>query len=99
VLAILALTVFFGLLGPAALAQQEGLSPAPAGGEPCRAGELCGNTDVDDPFGGSSRRVEDPPGRYVRSLSTMGLIAIFIGSYLFVALTGRSPKLGGRRGD
>ena len=38
----------------------------------------------------------DPPGNYVRSLLTLGLIAAVIGTYLFVALTGRS-LLGRRR--
>jgi hypothetical protein len=89
-LAILVLTVSIALPVPAALGQQEGVSPE-TGGEPCKAGELCGNTDVEEPFGGSSRNANDPPGHYVRSLLTLGFIAVFIGSYLFIALTGRSP--------
>ena len=85
------LTVSLGLPLPAALGQEEGEPPA-SGEETCKAGELCGDTDVEEPFGGPAQEAEDPPGRYVRSLLTLGLIGAFIGSYLFIALTGKSPR-------
>lgn len=85
------LTVSLGLPLPAALAQEEGEPPA-SGEETCRAGELCDSGVVEEPFGESTQEVLDPPGRYVRSLLTLGLIGAFIGSYLFMALTGKSPR-------
>jgi hypothetical protein len=75
--------------GAPAAAQEE--SPGSGDEEECRAGELCGPTRGEDPFEDTDRSVVDPPGNHVRSLITIGLIAAFLGSYLFVALTGRKP--------
>jgi hypothetical protein len=75
--------------GAPAAAQEE--SPGAGGEQGCRPGELCGPTEGEDPFGDADRSVVDPPGNHVRSLITIGLIAAFLGSYLFVALTGRKP--------
>lgn len=75
--------------GTPAEAQQE--SPGSGGEEECRPGELCGPTEGEDPFSDTGRSVVDPPGNHVRSLITIGLIAAFLGSYLFVALSGRNP--------
>ena len=85
------LTVYLGLPLPAALGQEEGEPPA-SGEEICKAGELCVSGEVEEPFGESTQEALDPPGRYVRSLLTLGLIGAFIGSYLFIALTGKSPR-------
>lgn len=63
-------------------------------GGPCKVGELCldesnsGGTpfpDVDSPTGA----VNDPPGAYARSLLTLAAIAVLVGIYLFIALTGK----------
>lgn len=71
----------------AGLAQQ----PSPDLGEaPCQAGELCEREDAEEPSV-SRQPVNDPPGRYLRSLVTIGFIAALVGTYLFVALTGHLP--------
>jgi hypothetical protein len=85
------LIVFLGLPLPAALGQEAGEPPA-SGEETCKAGELCDSGEVEEPFGESTQEVLDPPGRYVRSLLTLGLIGAFVGSYLFMALTGKTPR-------
>ena len=74
--------------GPAA-AQQDG--DQSAGGAECRRGELCGSGDFDDRSADSTSNVPETPGRYLRSLITLGLIAAVVGTYLFVAFTGRNP--------
>lgn len=78
------------LLAPsAAPAQEPSLEPAEE--EECRAGELCGSGDREDRFQDDNRvDAPDPPGNYARSLITLGLIAAVVGTYLFIALTGRS---------
>ncbi len=62
----------------------------------CAPGELCVPDEIPEPGEageGSRRPVNDPPGRYLRSLSTMGLIAVIVGAYFFLALTGKSLRL------
>jgi hypothetical protein len=73
----------------AALAQET--TPEPAEEEGCAAGELCGSGDRENRFQEGERvDAPDPPGNYARSLTTLGLIAAVVGTYLFIALTGRS---------
>lgn len=77
------------LAPPAALAQET--SPEPAEEEGCQAGELCGSGTRENRFQDDNRvDALDPPGNYTRSLITLGLIAVVVGAYLFIALTGRS---------
>jgi hypothetical protein len=72
-------------------------SPGP-GGVPCKAGELCGSGDNADRLRNNPQPVVDPPGRYLRSLVTLGLIAALVGTYLFVALSGHTPLRRGGAG-
>jgi hypothetical protein len=69
----------------------QGESPGSGEEEECRAGALCGPSEGEDPFGDTNRSAVDPPGNQVRSLITIGLIFAVLGTYLFIALTGRSP--------
>lgn len=80
------------LLIPSSVLAQETPSQ-PDDGDECRAGELCGSGTREDRFQNDTRvDAPDPPGNYVRSLITLGLIAAVIGTYLFIALTGRSLR-------
>lgn len=85
--AIVAL-VLMALARPA-LAQE---SPTPSGD--CAIGVVCTNPLETGP--GEQQPVNDPPGNYVRSLITIGFILLLVGTYLFVALTGKSLKLRSR---
>ena len=85
ILAIIGSLTFSGAAG----FTQDLQSPGP-GEAPCRAGELCEREDAEEPSI-SQQPVNDPPGRYVRSLVTIGFIGALVGTYLFVALTGRLP--------
>ena len=77
-------------LVPSAATAQE-TSPEPAEEEGCQAGELCGSGTRENRFQDDNRvDALDPPGNYARSLITLGLIAAVVGTYLFIALTGRS---------
>ena len=82
------------LPAPPALAQLE--TDEDDGG--CQPGELCGSTDFEDAER-AEREVPDPPGDYATSLVTLGCIGLVVGTYLFVALTGRNPysRLAARR--
>jgi hypothetical protein len=85
---VVLLLVALVVVAPPAGAQEE--SPG-SDGQECRAGELCGPTEGEDPFGDTGPSVADPRGNHVRSLITIGLIAAFLGTYLFIALSGRNP--------
>ena len=52
--------------------------------EGCQIGQICTNID----FNPDEQRgpVRDPAGSYVRSLISMGAIALIVGSYLFFAM-------------
>jgi hypothetical protein len=65
---------------------QESPTPSPspsAEEETCPIGQLCSDTNVETPT--KREPVEDPAGNYVRSLITIGAIALLVGSYLFFA--------------
>ncbi|MGH2768051.1 MAG: hypothetical protein ACREJP_08625 [Candidatus Methylomirabilales bacterium] len=67
--------------GAAAWAQQ----PA------CAPGRLCLEETPGERLGGGGRRtVQDPPGNYARSLTTISVIVVFVGGYLYLALSGKS---------
>jgi hypothetical protein len=74
----------------------------PETGPPCAEGQLCGNGGSDFKFTTTpAGRVNDPPGAVTRSLTAIGLIALVLGTYLYIALTGKPvPLLAllGRRG-
>ncbi|MGH2732789.1 MAG: hypothetical protein ACRDJG_07610 [Actinomycetota bacterium] len=93
---ILLVAVALGI-GGAGVAHAEGSAPTP---EPsCAPGELCVPAETPQPGEageGARAPANDPPGRYLRSLSTMGLIAMIVGAYFYVAFTGKSLRL--RRG-
>lgn len=94
-LATLSLAALFLLPSIAAFGQE---TPSPAAEEEsgCQAGELCGSgEDREDTIQDNRTEAVETPGNHIRSLITLGLIAAVIGSYLFVALSGRS--LFGRR--
>jgi hypothetical protein len=96
-----AIVLLVALLWPApgpAFAQQPA-DPTPAAEEPgCAPGELCGSGDRDDRFETGNSQAPDPPGNYVRSLISLGLIAAVIGTYLFIALSGRRLPIRRRKG-
>lgn len=84
----------FGLLVVLALLAQVPAASAQLkdnGDDDCSIGELCGSGEVDESQSARDRDVVDPPGDHVTSLITLGLMAAVVGSYLFVALTGRNP--------
>ena len=90
-----AVLVLVFLIPSSVLAQEPPSQPDE--GDECRAGELCGSGTREDRFQNDTRvDAPDPPGNYVRSLITLGLIAAVIGTYLFIALSGRSLR---RRGS
>ena len=84
------------MLAPTAAFGQEAADPVPTPEEEgCQAGELCGSGDRNDRLQTDTSRAPDPPGNYARSLTALGLIFAVIGTYLFIALSGR--RLPGRR--
>jgi DNA-binding transcriptional LysR family regulator len=90
-----ALVLAAAFLAPSVALGQE-TTPEPPAEDVCRAGELCGSGDRDDRFQNEGRvEAPDPPGNYARSVTTLALIAAVVGTYLFIALTGR--RLPGRR--
>ena len=83
------------LAGPDAPAQED--AGPPGSPDKCRPGELCGTGDVEERSAGSQGSAPEVPGRHLRALITLGFIAAIIGTYLFVALTGRNPFAAARR--
>jgi hypothetical protein len=106
VAALLCLAVLTAAGGRAAAASRVGLvaqAPSPLDtGQPCAEGQLCGNGGSDFNFTTTpAGRSNDPPGAVARSLTAIGLIALVLVTYLYIALTGKPvPLLGflGRRG-
>jgi hypothetical protein len=91
---VLLLAVALGLLSM--LSGPADAQPAEGPGRPCAPGELCVPDEVPEPGEaeeGSGGPVNDPPGRYLRSISTMALVALIVGTYFFVALTGKRLRL------
>ncbi len=80
----------------ASYVQAQTPSPSPKEEEECVPGRLC-KVDLEDRLGGRDIKVVDPPGDYVTSLLTLGAIALVIGMYLYVALTGNRLPFMGRR--
>ena len=66
-------------------------SPSPVE-EECVPGRLC-KVDLEDRLGGRDIDVVDPAGDYVTSVLTLGAIALVVGMYLYVALTGNRLPL------
>lgn len=94
ILATLTLAAIFLLPSIAAFGQE---TPSPTAEEAsgCQAGELCGSGERDARIQDNQTEAVETPGNHLRSLITLGLITAVIGSYLFAALSGRSPL--GRR--
>lgn len=87
---ITALILVAVCLSSSAASAQE-TTPDPEEEQGCQAGELCGSGDRENRFQNDGGvEAPDPPGNYARSLLTLGLIAAVVGTYLFIALTGRS---------
>lgn len=75
------------------LAQEETPGPSPEG-TGCPIGELCTNVNTETSPEEESGPINDPAGDVRTSLLTMGFIALVVGVYFFIALTGRG--LGGK---
>lgn len=92
-IAFLCVTVIFlwAVGGAAGIAQTPSPSeePSPSPTEEitdvCQIGQLCGNI-VEPVKRGEDGSVNDPPGKYVRSLITIAFIALIAGTYMFIAL-------------
>lgn len=80
------LAVTYLMFAEATFAQESTPTPSPETTLICRIGQQCKVEEVDSRQRGP---VNDPPGNYVRSLITMGLIAFVVGTYLFFALSNR----------
>lgn len=76
-------------------------TPAPSGGASpsgCQAGELCIPQGPAATSGGGQVFVgHDPPAHFVRSLVTMGCIALVLAAYLLMAVMGKRLPLPHRR--
>ena len=78
-----------------------GQTPSPSGGASpsgCVEGELCIPQSPAATSGRGQVLVgRDPPAHFARSLVTMGCIAVILGTYLLVAVTGKRLPLPRRR--
>ena len=77
-------------------------TPAPSGGASpsgCQEGELCIPQSPAATSGGGGQVLvgHDPPAHFARSLVTMGCIALVLGAYLLMAVTGKRLPLPHRR--
>ena len=74
-----------------------GQTPAPSGGASppgCQEGELCIPQNPAATSGGGQVLVgHDPPAHFARSLVTMGCIALVLGAFLLMAVTGKRLPL------
>jgi hypothetical protein len=95
-LALTGLFLVLALAGPV-----WGQTPAPSGGASpsgCLEGELCIPQSPAATSGGGRVLVgHDPPAHFVRSLVTMGCIALVLGAYLLMAVMGKRLPLPHRR--
>lgn len=82
------LAVVVTLLGRPAVGQVP--TPTPTEQE-CVPGQLC-VPRPQEVRTGPGAPVNDPPGAYVRSLTTMGGMALVVGIYLYIAMTGKSLR-------
>lgn len=94
-LTILLVAMFFAVPVAASVYAQTP-SPSPEEEEECVPGRLC-KVDLEDRLGGRDIKVVDPAGDYRTSLITLGAIALVVGIYLYVALTGNRLPFIGRR--
>ena len=97
--AVLAVTALFLTLGLGGAAWSQ--APAPSGGASpsgCQEGELCiPQSPSATSDGGQVLVGRDPPAHFARSLVTMGCIALVLGAYLLMAVTGKRLPLPRRR--
>ena len=75
-------------------------SPSPTNtASACQQGQLCVDQSSNPDVGGGGQRLQghDPPAHFGRSLATMAVVALALGGYLAMAMTGRRLPLVGRR--
>ena len=67
-------------------------SPSPTNtASACQQGQLCADQSPNPDVGGGGQRLRghDPPAHFGRSLATMAVVALVLGGYLVMAMTGR----------
>lgn len=72
-------------------AQEETPGPTPED-TGCQIGELCTNVNTETSPEEEAGPINDPAGDVRTSLLTMGFIALVVGVYFFIALTGRGLR-------
>ncbi|HMC08015.1 MAG TPA: hypothetical protein VKL22_01645 [Actinomycetota bacterium] len=97
---LVALALTIPLSAAPARAQAPSPSPSPADtSSACQQGQLCVDQSPNPDVGGGGQRLQghDPPAHFGRSLATMAVVALALGGYLAMAMTGRRLPLAGRR--
>jgi len=97
---LVALALTIPLSAAPARAQAPSPSPSPADtSSACQQGQLCVDQSSNPDVGGGGQRLQghDPPAHFGRSLATMAVVALALGGYLAMAMTGRRLPLVGRR--
>lgn len=92
---LLLTTIWLFALFAVPIAQSQEPTETPTSGteQPCAVGELCLDVGREVKPGQFEGSVNDPPGKYVRSIVTMAAIVVFLLMYLYVALSGKRLRI------